>query len=282
MYSNFFIFEFMNVKFDEFAGSPVGRLSSSLKLPVRYWGEDYETPQSQLRLRPRRAEPRPARPTRPPPHPARDLPAAPGGGAARAIPREAPSGTQRRSAPAPAAGKVGQTPPVTWLAPLSYPGASRPGTAGRRSAPNVTAGRGGAGGVRERPAPARIRRFSSLRGSPLRSRAGKWSAALSLPERGGNTRQRKAASRPWHAHAAFWSIAAWKEGRRVAFRCQTNPTDPLRSPCYKGTQTSKETNFVKGNTKECEWFLNICRNVLQAPFLIFCPPPPKYTPLQGF
>lgn len=209
----------------------------------------------------------------------------PGRGAARAIPREASSGAQRRCAPAPASGKVGQTPPVTWPAPLSYPGTSRWSAAGRRSAANVTAGRGGAGGVRGLSAPERICRFSSLWGAPLRSRAGKWSAAQCLWERDGDDPHRKAGSRSWHPHAAFWSNAACKEERSHCVAVSTESHRFFAVPvCYKGTQPYMETNFVKGNRKECERLLDICSNLLTPPISHLLPtallatstPPPHF------
>lgn len=95
---------------------------------------------------------------------------------ARAIPREPPASAQMGSAHAPAAGKSRSDSSSHVTAPLSYPGASPPlrraGAVGMRSAANVT-GRAPVGrAVRERLAPARICRFSSLRSPALRRRAG--------------------------------------------------------------------------------------------------------------
>lgn len=72
-------------------------------------------------------------------------------------------------------GKVGQTPPLTWPSPLSYPGRllARAQSGCALQPTWRCRERVGAGPVRERLAPTRIYRFSSRRRTPLRNRAGK-------------------------------------------------------------------------------------------------------------
>lgn len=210
----------MKVKFDAFVGSPLGRPTTSLDLRAV----------AALPAGPAAPAPPTAPHPDPPPRPAPPR-ARPARSPGRRSPHvrfhvSLPAGAQTGSTHAPAAEKVGQTPPLTWPALLSYPrhlppARSRDALCSQRDG----AGRGG-GGPGPRAPGARARADLPVLlppPAPLRSRAGKRERCVEQPGtewKGMGEESDLASLMPARGRVrfhAFGSDAAWKKGTRVAF-----------------------------------------------------------------